>query len=374
MNPLKGSMKRLLVGAVATSIATLGVGLAGVSEAHAAGVFVADCSVAGLKRALTGAIADRSGPESVVVLAPRCTYTLTQPDNIDPELGPNGLPVIAAHNVRIQGFGATIQRDPRRAAPEFRVFSVRGGGLTMEDLTVANGDAGLNGGGGVLVQSGALNLSRVMIYHNTAAVGGGIHVTDTAPEGVNIVNSTLYTNVADITESTVYQDDWHRGRLVQYANMRQQGGAIFVEGATQLTIDSSTIALNRSGGEGGGLAILPSLPTNVRNSIILANPASGSQFDGSCYGVWIPGADRNLFRENGNCTSINALYVPNSSAFTTVLNYASNVGGSTSALAPRPGSPAINNGSCTQPRDQRNAPRPSPAVGGCDLGSVEIQP
>lgn len=166
----------LVVGAVLALLLTLGSGL--VKRPAIAGAepapYGAECTVDSLKRAMRNAMADHTDSESLIILAPGCTYNLTQVDNVDEFTGPNGLPIIVENPLRIKGFGSTIRRDPHRTTPLFRLFDVRGT-LTLEDVTLFNGDAGPDGGGALEVTQGTVTLNRVMVNHNHAAFGGGLH-------------------------------------------------------------------------------------------------------------------------------------------------------------------------------------------------------
>src|SRR5258707_13325474 len=84
----------------------------------------------------------------------------------------------------VNGNGATITRS---SLTPFRIFEVGAlgvatGNLALNDVTITNGDAGAENGGGVLVnQTSILNvnttsISGVSIARNRAANGGGVYV------------------------------------------------------------------------------------------------------------------------------------------------------------------------------------------------------
>src|SRR5438552_17176006 len=99
--------------------------------AHAATIPV-PCSVPALVTAIN--TANSTGGDDTINLAGGCTYTLTTPDN-----AANGLPVIST-NVTINGYGATITRDP--SAPSFRILAVASTGtLTLNTATISGGKA-----------------------------------------------------------------------------------------------------------------------------------------------------------------------------------------------------------------------------------------
>ena len=337
------------------------------------GVWFADCSEADLKRVLTSAMSTSDpDPAAEIILSPGCTYTLTAATVTSPVYGPTGLPAIFGKNVTIKGFGATIQRDSRRTAPKFRLIS-SDTNLTLEDLTLANGDAGAHGGGAIEQFNGTLTLNRVLVYHNKADFGGGLRIENEA-KNVNIINSTFYANEAE------------------------SGGAISVGTPKALNIDSSTIALNFVNNFGGGIAFAThNKDYSIRNSIVAGNIGSGTlNLPSDCTSPRIQpgpvglkgqftGDGHNLFGASTGCLPLartdrpagepgSDLFVPPSSVMEKVLNFAGKNGGLTATLSPRPGSAAIDAGECTQPVDGRNVRRPLPPAGRCDIGAVEITP
>ena len=133
-----------------------------------------------------------AGGSNTIELARGADFTLTTVDNVTN--GANGLPVISAgNNLTIRGKGATIARSTVPGTPAFRLFEVAvGAGLTLTDLTLANGLAidttitvspnepvRLGGsatlGGGILNTGALLTLNKVTVVNNQAdasALGG----------------------------------------------------------------------------------------------------------------------------------------------------------------------------------------------------------
>jgi hypothetical protein len=91
-------------------------------------------------------------PHAVLSLSPGCVYTLTGPAN--PPAWGNGL--LITKPVSIEGNGATITRSTTAGTPAFRLFGVESSGrLTINNLTLTNGDSpGTSGGGGAIFDSG----------------------------------------------------------------------------------------------------------------------------------------------------------------------------------------------------------------------------
>jgi hypothetical protein len=128
------------------------------------------------------------GANTIVLTAPTTSpYVLTAVDNSTD--GPTGLPVISKKDsLTIVGNGDTIERSTASGTPAFRLLDVAGGGsLTLENLTLQNGQAqaaratGYSADGGAIYNQGTLVLSGVTVQLNTAsgsyggnAAGGGI--------------------------------------------------------------------------------------------------------------------------------------------------------------------------------------------------------
>jgi hypothetical protein len=175
---------------------------------------------------------------TVINLKAGAIYTLTSVHN--PFWGGNGLPVIEC-DITINGNGGTIQRDLTK--PAFRIFAVDGdvggtGNLTLNNITIMNGQAVATGGGGIFNNKGI----------------------------VTINNSTISNNEVDISDILSY------------------GGGIYSYQGT-LTIDSSTISGNENTsfytdgitpiGDGGGIAVNLSV-INITKTSIINNKASRS--------------------------------------------------------------------------------------------------
>jgi hypothetical protein len=175
-----------------------------------------------------------------------------------------GLPPITSL-IRINGNGATINRDRSRGTPEFRIFYVqRGGNLTLNRVTVKNGKTGF--GGGIFVDGILRLVDGSSISNNQATDGGGIFVG----------GGTLIGGIIEIKQSTVSD------------NLAYYGGGIFADNGATTEIIASRITGNRavqqpepvSSGWGGGIANVrfgsaPDFGTSlvIRDSVIDHNSA-----------------------------------------------------------------------------------------------------
>ncbi|HEX2244258.1 MAG TPA: hypothetical protein VHK27_13620, partial [Gammaproteobacteria bacterium] len=117
-----------------------------------------------------------AGADSIV-LPRNSMQTLTRANNIHPDYGSSGLPIVRS-KITIDGNGSTIRRVS--TLEQFRILAVAdNGNLTLQETTVSGGDAetGLIGdvGGGILNYHGRLNIIASTISRNHATLGGGIH-------------------------------------------------------------------------------------------------------------------------------------------------------------------------------------------------------
>lgn len=197
-----------------------------------------------------------------------------------------------------------------------RVFFINGGAkVVFNDLTIANGNAGIGDGGGILVdgsQITELSINKSRINNNTAGsnttggAGGGIYSKSFGSININnstvnnnfagsdgggifggvsklsITNSTVSGNTAKFTGGGVFIDSASGTLSITNSTIDnntatfQNGGGIYSRTAT---ITNSTISSNRAGSDGGG--IRNSGATTITNSTISNNRAgTGGSGDG----------------------------------------------------------------------------------------------
>lgn len=153
-----------------------------------------------------------------ITLAPECIYTLKR-DSDDDE---SGLPIITG-TITINGNHATIERSP--TSPDaFRLFTVEGGTLTLNDLTMQGGHT--RGDGGAIVNKQGT---------------------------VKIFNSTLLNNRAENEGGSVYNDNGtvEMQDCTIMENRAQYFGGGLVNASGTLNITGSTIILNEAEFAGG---------------------------------------------------------------------------------------------------------------------------
>jgi len=234
-----------------------------------------------------------------------------------------------------------------------RVFEVNiGANVTLNSLTITNGnDTSDKGGGGILNNSGAtLSVSKCTLAGNSSIYqGGGI-----ASDGTLMVNqSTLSGNSAPF------------------------GGGICNSGT--LTLNQSTLSGNSATNFGGGIYITTDGTGEAMNLItnsIVAENAAASVPDIYCNSETPPATDYITFGGSNivqfvSGGTVTGTYLTNAP----LLNPLGNYGGPTQIMPPLAGSPAIGAGSTSATNlfatDQRGLPR---SVNGLvDIGAVEFQ-
>ena len=107
--------------------------------------------------------------DDTIELATNGTYTLTVINN-----DTNGLPVIGSdggHKLVIHGNGATLQRSTAGGTPAFRIFQIgTGADVTIDRLTIMNGNQKLTGGegGGIDNNHATLTITNSTLSGNSA--------------------------------------------------------------------------------------------------------------------------------------------------------------------------------------------------------------
>ncbi|MEY2526319.1 MAG: hypothetical protein QOE73_1090 [Verrucomicrobiota bacterium] len=192
--------------------------------------------------------------------------------------------------LQISGPGANLLSVQRSAAAgNFRIFHITGNySVAISGLTIANGNATANLGGGISNDNGALTLTNATVSGNTADIGAGIYTA----RAMSIFNSTISGNIVSgnlagdggggiynqggtvsLTNSTI------SGNMAHIANGGAQGGAIRNNLGTA-TLINTTIASN-SADFGGGIYNSNSGTVNAFNTIIALNTSpSGPDVNG----------------------------------------------------------------------------------------------
>jgi VCBS repeat-containing protein len=212
-----------------------------------------------------------------------------------------------------------------------RVFDVGSlAELTLNNLTVANGDA--DAGGGIL-NFGTLTVSNSTLSGNSAFMGFGGGIYNAGPDSTLTVNNSTFSRNSATT----------------------QGGGIG-NFFGSLEVNNSTFSDNSASLGGGGIFNAGS--ATLKNTIVANSPSGGN-----CSGVIVGGG--NLEWPGNTCGSSFSSGDP-------LLGPLADNGGPTQTHALQDGSAAIDAAvSCPPPAtDQRNISRPQGPA--CDIGSFEF--
>jgi hypothetical protein len=204
-----------------------------------------------------------SGPGSLRgVLAAVCAgSTITFADNVRGAITLTSGHLSINKSLIINGPGAnllSVQRSTADGTPNFRIFNIASGNyhVSISGLTISNGFAKDEAGGGIYTQAATLDLAHCRIVGNLALLGGGIQ-------------NDLGTGTVNITSSTIA------------GNLAEKGGGIGNSGTVYVT--NSTISSNQATFDGGGIFGESGSPVYVTNSTISGNMAP-SGTGGGIYG------------------------------------------------------------------------------------------
>ncbi|WNZ24949.1 DUF4347 domain-containing protein [Leptolyngbya sp. NK1-12] len=153
-----------------------------------------------------------------------------------------------------------------------RVFNINSGTVLLSGLTVANGFAGGDNGGGIL-NSGILTVQFCTLQGNLALLGGGINNRGT----LTVSGSTFSGNSAPSGGGIFNRDTVTVSGSTFSGNSAGDGGGISNFGT--LTVNSSTFSGNSADGLGGG-GIYNLGTVTVSGSTFSGNSASRSEGGG----------------------------------------------------------------------------------------------
>jgi CSLREA domain-containing protein len=153
----------------------------------------------------------------------------------------------------------------------FRVFEVDGGPqVSFTGITIRDGDAGSEDGGGIWVHNDAsVHVVNSTIRENAANMGGGIFV-ETESE-LEVVGSTIEENYGKVAGGGIVA----RGEVTVIASTLSRnftlegGGGLYVWKGGKATVTGSTFSGN-SANSGGGIAVSEG-QVDLRSTTIAAN-------------------------------------------------------------------------------------------------------
>jgi len=340
------------------------------------------CLDANSKCSLRAAIQESNalaGADSIGL--PAGTYTLSIAGAGENLSATGDLDVSEALSITGVAAGSTIiQGGVSLAASIDRVFSISGAAtFDLSALTIRNGKAATDGGGGgILMSGGTLNITDSVISGNSAPPtagtnvgnGGGIYCSFCT---LNLTRSTVSGNAAQGTAWGVGGGILKTGSgnvsiinsTISGNSASFYGGGMNVNGGT-VNILNSTITANTGSVGGGGLYLkfLNNAATyNLQNTIIASQTGGvdcASDNGGNAF-PFSAGAD--VISSDGTCTG--------ATTANPLLGVLSNNGGTTQTHALGSGSPAINagNNAVCPATDQRGVAR---SDGSCDIGAYEF--
>jgi hypothetical protein len=280
-------------------------------------------------------------------------------------------------NLTITGPGASrFTIDGNHAV---QVFSMGNTTVAISGLTIANGNAGSNGGG--IYSNGALTVTDCTLSGNVSRRGGGIYSVGT----LNVSGSTFVGNSAstgggissDGSAATISNSTFVNNASVDSGG---GGGGLDKAGGT-LTVHSSTFVGNTTRDHGGAIGSQATVVVN--NSLFSGNSATNTTGRGGAIGNLsnVANVSNSVFWQNSapsNDDCINCAYVNQITGDPMLAPLADN-GGYTATMLPGIGSSAIDAGddalcaaSPVNGLDQRGIARPQGAH--CDVGAVEAYP
>jgi predicted outer membrane repeat protein len=181
----------------------------------------------------------------------------------------NALPAVI-YPLTLRGNGTALIRD--EAAEPFRFFEVMFATLTLEDLTLQNGNVGEDWGGAIYSFNATLDLKNVRFMNNRANNGGGIYLTFGA---LSATDSVFVENQASFGGGGAYLDS-SRSTFVNAeftGNVAEsQGGAIRAE-STTLVIEDSLFHQNTSTASRGGALYLEHVDVSILRGQFYQNHA-----------------------------------------------------------------------------------------------------
>jgi CSLREA domain-containing protein len=270
-------------------------------------------------------------------------FALPNPAVIDLTLGELNI----TSGIWIFGPGArrlTVQRSFAPGTANFRVFRVasNGPGVEIRRMTIRNGNAGSQDGGGILAEADSgLSLSDVAIVSNSAANGGGIAVAARA----FFVNRILVnSNTATLKGGGIFNQGFFSPKITNSTitnNTAASGGAIHNTGSLLLANDTisnntATVAATSIFSESGSI--------NILNTIIGRDaPSAIAALSGS-----FTSSGNNVVTDSRNSTGftngVNNDQVSENNVIDPLLGGLVNNGGHTDTRALLTGSPAIDAG------------------------------
>lgn len=224
--------------------------------------------------------------DSVIIdLVPNNLYTLN--DAVD---GENGFPLIQCQIV-INGSDAIIERSSATDTPQFRFFTIGGGDLTLNHLTLRNGNSPGSGGAVQIGGYGRLTARFVIFHNNRIQATSGFALRGAAISGFyGVITVEDSSFIANVNEGNAAWEAANGGaigldsspdlnRIIRstFRNNRatDAGGAIFI-GWSNIDIQDSLFEQNAAGHSGGAIYGITANVMVSRSQLVANDAPRGS--------------------------------------------------------------------------------------------------
>lgn len=204
------------------------------------------------------------------------------------------LPYIES-DITIKGHGYTIS-----GANMHRIFVVRNGSLTIQDLSMIEGKAS-EGGAILVLYEGEVTLQSSDIRQSSADRGGAMM---NRAGSIKLIDSTIAHNQAREQGGAIYSNgDLIIERSSLYGNRADQGGALYHDFRGGLEAINSTFSGNRASERGGALYLRNSNSAELAHVTIKSNRAIYGAGIYSRYGEFKMVNSILMANRNGDCTA-----------------------------------------------------------------------
>ena len=188
--------------------------------------------------------------------------------------------IVIENDVMINPGGQTVTIN---GTGNSRIFSIFASTVTMDNLVITGGDAGLDDGGAIYIEESSVTLTNSTLSENTAEYGGAIFAN---PAVITLDNSTVTENSAGIEGGGIFLENTAitlTDANVSENTATESGGGIRATDSTvgggirasvtSVILGNSTLTGNSAGDEGGGMRVFQSTVT-LTNSTLTGNSAS----------------------------------------------------------------------------------------------------
>ena len=290
-------------------------------------------------------------------------------------------------DITIEGNGYTISGDGR-----FRIFSVDGGKVTINNLTLVKGKAASDMGGAIRIQgrSEAI-INNATFVDNFASIGGAIG-TESGSLKLTIDGSSFIGNIAISAGGAVFITGGGTANItnssfVENTARERGGGAIDVTNAAYATVSNSTF-IDNVASRGGALSsgygqVTLTHVTMFKNRAFQGEAISTvGPFAGAAPGAFrlrnsiLVGAPERFANCHGRLTQNIGNFIADGSCSPALSGdpMLEDVIDTPAFLALQAGSPAIQAGDPRFCPDTDQIGRARPLVGRCDIGAIESIP